>query len=33
MENKGPRFIDTKFESITPVMVEMMRQADDTEHS
>ena len=27
MENKGPRFIDAKFESITPVMVDMMRQA------
>ena len=33
MENKGPRFIDAKFESITPVMVDMMRQAYDAEHS
>jgi len=33
MENKGPNFIDAKFESITPVMVAMMRQAYEAEHS
>jgi acetolactate synthase-1/2/3 large subunit len=33
MENKGPRFIDAKFESITPVMVAMMRQAYEAENS
>jgi len=33
MENKGPRFIDAKFEPLTPMMVDMMRQAYDAEHS
>ena len=33
MDNKGPHFIDAKFESITPMMVAMMRQAYEAENS
>ena len=33
MQNKGPHFIDAKVESMAPMMVAMMRQAYEAEHS